>query len=68
MERILQEINGVACYLDDILVTGLSDEEHLKTLEHVLQKLEEQLEKPSSHHHADPILSKVASCDDSLSG
>ena len=28
-------------YLDDVLVTGLTDEQHLKTLEEVLQRFEE---------------------------
>lgn len=29
MEKILQNLRGVTCYLDDILVTGHNDEEHL---------------------------------------
>ncbi len=40
MESILQGILHVAIYLDDTLVRGPSQEEHLKTLEEVLQRLE----------------------------
>ena len=37
MEGMLASINGVLVYLDDILVTNLSDEEHLATLEKLLK-------------------------------
>ena len=33
---------GVKCYMDDILVTGADDNEHLHNLELVLQKLESE--------------------------
>ena len=36
MDTLLQGIEGVSVYLDDILVTGPTEEEHLKTLERVL--------------------------------
>ena len=39
MDSILQGLDGVACYIDDILVTGKSDEEHLARLEEVLERL-----------------------------
>ncbi|RXN12042.1 putative protein K02A2.6-like protein [Labeo rohita] len=39
MEGILQNIRHVTVYLDDILVTGANDEEHLKNLEEVLRRL-----------------------------
>lgn len=32
---------GVVCFLDDILVTGKTDQEHLERLEHVFKKLKE---------------------------
>ena len=41
MESLLQNIPGVVVYIDDILISGKSEEEHLKTLEIVLAKLEE---------------------------
>ncbi|XP_055355332.1 uncharacterized protein K02A2.6-like [Paramacrobiotus metropolitanus] len=41
IERILQGCEGVAVYLDDIIVTGATEEEHLRNLEKVLQRLEE---------------------------
>ena len=41
MEKILQGIPKVICYLDDVLITGQNDEEHLKTLETVFCHLEE---------------------------
>ena len=40
MEQVLQG-SGAQCYLDDIIVTGMSLEEHLATLDQVLQRLEE---------------------------
>ena len=41
MERVLHGIPNTIAYMDDILVTGASDKEHLETLEKVLSKLEE---------------------------
>ena len=40
MEGILQGIEHVSIYLDDILITGRSEEEHLQTLDEVLNRLE----------------------------
>ena len=40
METILQGIPGVSVYIDDILVTGKAEEEHLQHLEEVLSRLE----------------------------
>ena len=40
MENILKGIPGVAVYIDDILVTGGSREDHLSTLNAVLERLE----------------------------
>ena len=40
MDQILQGMEKVTCYLDDILITGNSDEEHLKNLSEVLQRLQ----------------------------
>ena len=39
MDNLLQGIPQVCVYLDDILVTGKSTEEHLKNLEEVLSRL-----------------------------
>ena len=39
MDTILQGIDGVACYIDDIIITGKSAEEHLSHLEEVLKRL-----------------------------
>ena len=39
MENLLQGIPRVCVYLDDILVTGATSEEHLANLEQVLQRL-----------------------------
>lgn len=41
MENIIIGIPGVACFLDDIVVTGENSLEHLTRLELVLQKLQE---------------------------
>ena len=40
MDSILQGIPRVKCYIDDILITGANDEEHLQNLEQVLCRLE----------------------------
>ena len=41
MESLLQGISHVSIYLDDILVTGISEAEHLAILDKVLSPLEE---------------------------
>ena len=39
MDSVLQGIPNTCAYLDDILVTGKSEAEHLRTLDAVLQRL-----------------------------
>ena len=39
MDTILQGVEGVACYIDDIIVTGETLEEHMERLEEVLKRL-----------------------------
>ena len=39
METLLQGIKGVLVYIDDILITGPTTEEHLSTLDKVFEKL-----------------------------
>lgn len=41
MDQVLQGIPGTQCYLDDIIVTGKNDEDHLSNLEQVLTRLRE---------------------------
>ena len=41
MDPVLQGIPHVICYIDDILVTGMSDEDHLRNLATVFERLEE---------------------------
>ena len=41
MDSILQGLPKVICYLDDILITGTSEEEHIRNVEEVLQRLKE---------------------------
>ena len=40
MDTILQGVQGSLCYIDDIMVTGTSKEEHLQNLEEVLKRLQ----------------------------
>ena len=42
MDSILQGIPHVLCYIDDILITGTNDQEHMKNLSEVLTRLEQQ--------------------------
>jgi transposase InsO family protein len=41
MDCLLQGIQHVACFIDDLIVTGPDDETHLKSLEQVLQRLQQ---------------------------
>ena len=41
MDTVLQGLPNVICYLDDVLITGSTVEEHLKNLEKVLQRLQQ---------------------------
>lgn len=39
IEQLVGDIPGVACYLDDIVVTGRSEQEHLNSLQKIMDKL-----------------------------
>ncbi len=41
MDKILQGLDGVICYVDDLLITGKTDEEHFENLRKVLTRLRE---------------------------
>ena len=41
IDQVLQGIPGVQCILDDMIVSGKSNEEHLENLESVLKRLED---------------------------
>ena len=40
MDTILQGVPGTMCYIDDILVTGATTDEHLRNLDEVLRRLQ----------------------------
>ena len=41
MDTMLQGLQGVVCYLDDITITGKNSKEHLQNLEAVLQRVQD---------------------------
>ena len=41
MDNILQGLPNVLCYLDDILITGATDQEHIHNVEEVLKRLQD---------------------------
>lgn len=41
MDQMLAGLNGTVCYLDDIIVTGKSETEHLWNLQRVFQRIQE---------------------------
>ena len=41
MDTILQGLDKVVCYIDDILLIGVDDDDHLRTLEVVLHRLQQ---------------------------
>ena len=41
MDTVLQNLPHVICFIDDILITGVDDQEHLRNLESVLSWLQE---------------------------
>ncbi|XP_062606687.1 uncharacterized protein K02A2.6-like [Saccostrea cucullata] len=41
IDTVLQGLTGVKCIIDDMIITGSSEEEHLKNLEAVLTRLDE---------------------------
>ena len=41
MDQILQGMDHVACYIDDVLITGATREEHLRNLAEVLRRFRE---------------------------
>ena len=41
MENLLRGIDKVVVYIDDILITGTFEEDHLSTLEEVLKRLQD---------------------------
>lgn len=41
IEQLIGGLDNCACFLDDIIVTGSNDEEHLKTLEQLLKRFQD---------------------------
>ena len=67
IDSLLQGIPGVVAYLDDILVTGLSDTEHLESLKEVLTRLQKagfRLNRKKCHFLA-PQVTYLGYCIDS---
>ena len=59
MENVLRGIPKVSVYIDDILITGENEEEHLKILAQVLSKLEQaglRVQKPKCKFMAPSVI------------
>ena len=56
MEQILQGIPGVQCLLDDMIITGKTDAEHLANLEEVLERLQRYGLKANSCKYQDKVV------------
>ena len=41
MEQVLQEVPKTQCLLDDIIVTGATEDEHLRIIREVLARLDQ---------------------------
>ena len=41
MDTILQGVDGTKCYIDEILVTGTTDDQYLNRLKEVLKRLKD---------------------------
>ena len=58
MDQILQGMEHVTCYIDDVLITGVSEEEHLQNLTEVLRRLCEhgvRLGRDKCHYMQDSV-------------
>ena len=58
MDQILQGMEHVTCYIDDVLITGVSEEEHLQNLTEVLRRLREhgvRLGRGKCHYMQDSV-------------
>ena len=42
LQRIIEQAIGVACYLDDIIITGKTEADHLTSLQRTLERLKER--------------------------
>ena len=40
MDQLLQGLSDIQCVLDDMIITGKSDDEYLQNLENLLQRLQ----------------------------
>ena len=54
MDQVLQGIPGVQCILDDMIVSGKTDEEHLENLDNVLKRLQDASLKATGRSVSSP--------------
>ena len=55
IEQLVGDIPGVACYLDDIVVTGKSEQEHLDNLQKTMDKLNLRLKLEKCQFFQDSV-------------
>ena len=64
MDTLLQGVPNTLCYLDDILITGKTDVEHLQNLEEVLKRLQNNglRVKPAKCRFMEPSVEYLGHC------
>ena len=61
MDQILEGVKGTSCILDDMIITGRNDQEHLDNLEEVLKRLQDNGLR-ANHEKCEFFQTKITYC------